>query len=82
MTSDLVPKYLGKHVEFRFSSMCEGKELCHKCGGNLFNRLGNKNVGAAMPQVASKLKLVAMKSFHDSQVVMTKLDADKAFGFK
>ena len=84
LTSDLVPKYLGKDVEFRFSSMCEEKDgkKCHKCAGNLFNRLGIKNVGAAMQQVASKLKLVAMKSFHDSQVVMTKLDADKAFGFK
>ena len=84
LTSDLVPKYLGKDVEFRFSSMCEEKDgkKCHKCTGNLFNRLGIKNVGAAMQQVASKLKLVAMKSFHDSQVVMTKLDADKAFGFK
>jgi len=84
LTSDLVPKYLGKDVEFRFSSMCEEKDgkKCHKCAGNLFNRLGAKNVGAAMVQVASKLKLVAMKSFHDSQVVMTKLDADKAFGFK
>ena len=35
-----------------------------------------------MPQVASKLKLIAMKAFHDSQVVMTKMDPDKAFGFK
>ncbi len=68
----------------RFASVCEAKDgtICNHCAGNLFYKLGIANVGAAMPQVASKLKLIAMKAFHDSQVVMTKMDPDKAFGFK
>ena len=63
--------------------MCEAKDgiICNACAGNLFHKLGITNVGAAMPQIASKLKLIAMKAFHDSQVVMTKMDPDKAFGF-
>ena len=83
LNTDNQDKYLGKTVQFRFASMCEAKDgiICNACAGNLFHKLGITNVGAAMPQIASKLKLVAMKAFHDSQVVMTKMDPDKAFGF-
>ena len=83
LNTDNLDKYLGKTVQFRFASMCEAKDgiICNACEGNLFHKLGITNVGAAMPQIASKLKLVAMKAFHDSQVVMTKMDPDKAFGF-
>ena len=51
------------------------------CGGNAFYRLGITNIGAAIPQVPAKLKLISMKAFHDSQVVMETLDPMKAFGF-
>ena len=34
-----------------------------------------------MPQIGSRLKNIAMKAFHDSQVVMTEMNPDKAFGF-
>lgn len=83
LNTDNLDKYLGKTVQFRFASMCEAKDgiICNACAGNLFHKLGITNVGAAMPQIASKLKLIAMKAFHDSQVVMTKMDPDKAFGF-
>lgn len=83
LNSDNKSKYIGKTVQLRFSSLCEAKDglICNACAGNLFYKLGITNVGATMPQIASKLKLVAMKAFHDSQVVMTKMDPDKAFGF-
>ena len=76
-------KYLGKEVQLRFSSLCEAKDgtICNTCAGNLFHKLGIENIGAAMPQIASRLKNIAMKAFHDSQVVMTEMDPDKAFGF-
>lgn len=84
LNSDNKDKYIGKDAQMRFASVCEAKDgtICNHCAGNLFYKLGITNVGAAMPQVASKLKLIAMKAFHDSQVVMTKMDPDKAFGFK
>lgn len=84
LNSDNKDKYLGKTVNFRFASLCEAKEglVCNHCAGNLFYKLGITNVGTAMPQIASKLKLISMKAFHDSQVVMTLMDPDKAFGFK
>lgn len=83
INSDNKDKYIGKTVQMRFSSMCESKNglICNACAGNLFYKLGITNIGTAMPQIASKLKLIAMKAFHDSQVVMNKMDPDKAFGF-
>lgn len=83
LNSDNKDKYINKTVQMRFASLCEAEDgkICNACAGNLFNKLGITNVGAAMPQIASKLKLISMKAFHDSQVVMTKMDPDKAFGF-
>lgn len=83
LTSENMSQYLGKTVQFRFSSMCEAKNgICHVCAGNIFYRLGVKNIGAAAPQIASKLKNVAMKAFHDSQVKMVEMDPMEAFGLK
>lgn len=82
LTSENKSDFIGKEVQLRFSSLCEAKDgICNICGGNAFYRLGIKNVGAAIPQVPAKLKLISMKAFHDSQVVMEKMNPMKAFGF-
>ena len=80
LTSENRDRYAGKTVKFRFSSLCEGKQICNKCAGNLFYRLGIKNVGAATPQLASKVKNITMKGFHDSTVKYAKIDVKKVFG--
>lgn len=80
ITSENRDKYIGKHIKLRFSSMCKAKNgICNKCAGNLFYRLGIKNVGAATPQIPSKLKLLSMKLFHDDQLNFTEMDPMKAF---
>lgn len=83
LTSDNIDLYLNKKVKFRFASLCESKDgICHKCIGNFFYRIGIKNIGVATPQLASKLKLIAMKAFHDSQVNLHDIDVAKAFGME
>ena len=83
LTSDVMPKYYNTWVNMRFSALCESKKgICNVCMGNLFKRLGIVNVGCAAPQVASVLKNISMKSFHDSQVKTTKIDYMDAFGLK
>lgn len=85
-------KYLGKTVKMRFSSMCKSKKngcICNKCMGNMPYRLYTdsvnekniKNIGCATPQLASKIKLINMKAFHESLVTFTEMDPMKAFGF-
>jgi len=82
LTSKNINKYLGKTVQFRFSALCEYEQICNKCAGNLFYRLGMRNVGSATPQIASILKNIAMKAFHDSVPTLEEMDPMKAFGLK
>ena len=82
LTSDTLPLYLNKNVKFRFSSLCETKDgICNKCAGNLFTRLGIKNIGTATPQIPSRIKVLLMKGFHDSTIQFSDMDINKAFGF-
>lgn len=80
LTSENRDQYKGKTVKMRFSSLCEGERICSKCAGTLFYRLGITNVGVATPQLASKVKVITMKGFHDSTVKYSKIDVKKAFG--
>lgn len=86
LTSDNMSKYIGKTVKMRFSSMCKrldnGGMICNKCAGNLFYRLGIKNIGAATSRIPSILKNKCMKAFHDSTVKTVEIDPMKAFGLK
>lgn len=83
LNSKNVDKYKGKKVKIRFSSLCKSKTgICNKCAGNLFYKLGIRNVGTALPTIPSTLKLAAMKSFHQSVIKMVEMDPAKAFGTK
>ena len=83
LTSKNRDKYINKKVKFRFSSMCKSKDyICNKCAGNLWYRLNIKNIGLLTAQVASKLKNISMKSFHDSVVTTVEMDPMKAFSIK
>lgn len=83
LNSKNVDKYKGKTVKFRFSSMCKSKTgICNKCAGNMFYKLGIKNIGMTLPVIPSTLKNLSMKSFHDSSVKTTEMDVMKAFGLK
>ena len=80
LNSDNMDKYLNKTVEARFASLCESETgICNKCIGNLFYRMGITNIGTASPQIASRLKVIALKAFHDSQVSLYEIDVAKAF---
>lgn len=80
ITSENKDKFIGKTVKLRFSSMCESKDgICNKCAGNLFYRLGIRNIGAATPQIPSRLKVLSMKLFHDDQLTFTEMDPMAAF---
>lgn len=82
LTSENKDKYIGKTVKMRFSSLCEHETICSKCAGNMFYRLGIRNVGLVTQQIPSILKNKSMKLFHDSSVTTTEMDPMKAFGLK
>lgn len=85
LTSENLDKYLNKKVKFRFASLCEyhtNNQICNVCAGNLFYRAGYENIGTAAPQVASTLKVLSLKAFHDSTVKLHDIDINKAFNLK
>ena len=83
LNSTNMDKYIGKRVKFRFSSMCEYKNcVCNACIGNLYYKTGKQNIGNNLSMIASTLKNISMKSFHDSQEKVTKMDICKAFNIK
>lgn len=84
LTSDNKDKYIGRKVKMRFSSMCKrtNGKICNACAGNLFYRIGIKNIGVACSQIASTLKNICMKAFHDGTVSTTEIDPMRAFSLK
>jgi hypothetical protein len=80
---DTRDKYMDKKVKMRFSTHCKSKTgICNKCAGNFFYRRGSRTIGLATVQVPARLKLVAMKAFHDGTVKTSIIDPMKAFGIK
>ena len=74
LTSETIDKYIGKRVKLRYSALCEDKAgICQTCAGTLFTRLGIYAVGIASYALASKIKLVSMKSFHDNSLRISKM---------
>ena len=86
LTSDNRDSYIGKTVKFRYSGLCESeKGICNKCAGNLFTRLGIKNVGVATYVIPATIKLKSMKTFHDSTVKVFDMEEygfNKIFGYE
>lgn len=82
LNSQNADKYIGKKVKMRFGALCEHEKICNACAGNMYYKLGIKNVGLTLMQVPSAFKNKAMKAFHDSTVQTTEMDPMKAFGLK
>ena len=80
LDSTTMDKYKDKVVKIRFSSLCKSERICNKCAGDLYYLLEATNVGTATPQMASAVKNIMMKSFHDSTEKFTQMNAMEAFG--
>lgn len=79
LDSTNMDKYKGKTVKMRFSSLCKNECICNKCIGDLYYILDIPNIGTATPQLASIVKNIYMKAFHDSTEKFTQMDAMEAF---
>lgn len=74
-------KYIGSKVKIRFAAFCESKDcICNACAGNLFYKLNYTQIGLSMLNIASKIKNINMKSFHDSTIKTTKINPKEVFG--
>ena len=76
LTPDIIENYVGKTVKMRSPMMCVGKKICNKCAGDLYYKLGIKNVGLTASKVATVLTNLNMKKFHDSTIRYHKIDVE------
>lgn len=76
LTPDIIGNYVGKTVKMRSPMLCVGKKICNKCAGDLYYKLGIKNVGLTASKVATVLTNLNMKKFHDSTIRYHKIDAE------
>jgi hypothetical protein len=72
-----MPKYVGKLVNFRTPLFCTAKNVCSKCAGELYYRLGIKNIGLTTSSIGGAITNLSMKSFHDATVKYNKIDITK-----
>lgn len=70
-------KYIGKVVDMRSPLYCTGDKLCSKCAGDLYYRIGIKNIGLTTSAIGSALLNLLMKAFHDSSVKISDIDMNK-----
>ena len=68
VTPDKLDSFVGKHVEYRTPMYCAspGDGYCWRCMGELYKRVGIKNVGLASQKLTSVFLNKSLKAFHDS----------------
>ena len=68
VTPDILDNYIGKHVEYRSPMFCmsDGDGYCWRCMGDLYRRIGIKNVGLASQRLTSNFLNNSLKAFHDT----------------
>ena len=71
-----IDKYVGRVVKMRSPMCCKSDKICNKCAGELFYKLGIKNVGLTITKESSSLLNKFMKKFHDTTIKTSTLDMD------
>jgi hypothetical protein len=74
ITTDNVSQYVGKEVNLRSPMFCKTEEICSKCAGELYHKMGIKNAGLLTSTMSGSLMNLAMKKFHDTSIKFNKID--------
>lgn len=73
VTPDNLNSFIGKHVEARSPMFCMSDNYCWKCVGDMYKRIGIKNVGLASQKLTSTFLNKSLKSFHDTSLSTTRI---------
>ena len=74
LTEDNIDNYVDKEIRLRSPMFCKSDHICSKCAGELFYKMGVKNVGLLNDTMAGVLMNAAMKKFHDATVKFSTID--------
>ena len=70
----VIDKYIGKVVKMRDPAYCVGDKLCNKCCGDMFYKIGIKNIGLTCSKPGTTLVKMGMKKFHDKSIKVYDID--------
>ena len=77
LDEDTIKKLMGKTVKMRTPLYCKSEDICNKCAGEMYYRMGLKNVGLICSSVGSALLNASLKGFHESTIKSRIIDLDK-----
>jgi hypothetical protein len=74
LSEEELEKQVGNYVELRSPLYCKGKCICNKCAGELYYKLGIRDIGLTANKVTSIAMNSALKMFHDQSIKSTTID--------
>jgi hypothetical protein len=77
LDGETMPRYVGKAVKMRSPMLCLSQKICSKCAGDLYYRLGIKNVGLLSSRIGSRVLNMSLKKFHNTTVKYLRLNIEK-----
>jgi hypothetical protein len=69
-----IDRFVGKEVEMRSPLYCKSDEICNKCAGELYHKIGIKNAGLLASTMSGSLMNLALKKTHDQTIRFNKID--------
>ena len=72
--SSNIDDYVGKLVNLRSPMYCRNGKYCSKCTGELYHKLGIKNVGLISNVIGTSMTTLALKAFHNSAIKLKEIN--------
>lgn len=72
--SSNIDDYVGKIVNLRSPMYCRNGKYCSKCTGELYHKLGIKNVGLISNVIGTSMTTLALKAFHNSAIKLKEIN--------
>ena len=76
LTEDNKTQFFNKVCNIRSPLFCTNDKICNVCAGELYYKLGIKNVGLVSNTVGSALLNKSLKMFHDMTIKLSEINID------
>jgi hypothetical protein len=74
LNEDNINKYAGKDVKMRSPMYCKTDDICSRCAGDLYYRIGIKNAGLLSSTMSGSIMNLSLKKTHDQTIKFTNID--------
>jgi hypothetical protein len=68
-----ISQYINKEVSMRSPLFCKSEQICNKCAGELYYKIGIKNAGLLSSTMSGSIMNLALKKTHDQTIRFNKI---------